>query len=65
MMSRAVARLLTLPIFKAQKMQMELTSMYSAEALQISAVKKWGTRFLQGRTYLGDGSKSDRAPILI
>jgi hypothetical protein len=65
MEQRAVVRVLTLNVLKAQKMQMELTNMYSAEAVQISALKKWGMRFLQRRTYLGGGSRSDRAPILI
>jgi hypothetical protein len=39
---------------------MELTSMYGNEALQISAIRKWRTHFLQGRTELGDYPRSGR-----
>jgi hypothetical protein len=54
MEQRAVVRLLTFKGFKAKEIEMELTSMYSDEALQIFTVKKWRTRFLQGRTEFGD-----------
>jgi hypothetical protein len=38
---RTVICLLTLKGIKAKKIEMELTSMYDNEGLQISAVKKW------------------------
>jgi hypothetical protein len=38
---RAGARFLTLKGLKAQEIEMEVTSRYDDEALQISAVKKW------------------------
>jgi hypothetical protein len=40
MRHRAVVRVLTLKGLKAQEIEMELTSMYGNEALQISAIRK-------------------------
>jgi hypothetical protein len=45
--------LLTLKGLKAKEIEMELTNVHGDEALQISAVRKWRIRFLQGRTELG------------
>jgi hypothetical protein len=53
--------LFDLPGLKAKEIETELTSVYGDEALQSSAVKKWRTRFLQGRTELGDSPRSGRA----
>jgi transposase len=55
---RAIASVLTLKGLKAKEIEMELTSVYGDEALEISAVKKWLTCFLQGRTKLGDDRRS-------
>jgi hypothetical protein len=57
---RAIVRFLTLKGLKAQEIEMELTSVYSDEAIHISDVKKWRTHFLQRRTELGDNSRSGR-----
>jgi hypothetical protein len=57
----AVVRCLTLKGPKAKGIEMELPSVYGDEALQISAVKKWRTRFFQGRTEQGDNPRS-RSP---
>jgi hypothetical protein len=38
---------------------MELTNINDEEVLQISALKKWRKRFLQGRTELGDEPRSE------
>jgi hypothetical protein len=54
MKQRAVVRLLALKGLKTKDIEMELMSMYGDEVLQISDGKKWRTRFLQGRTELGD-----------
>jgi hypothetical protein len=54
MEQRTIVHLLTLKGFKAKEFEMELTSVYGDEALQISAVKKWRTCFRQGKTKLGD-----------
>jgi hypothetical protein len=51
---RAAVRFLTRKGLKAKEVEMELTSAYGDEAFQISAVKKWRTRFLPGRKELGD-----------
>jgi transposase len=60
MEQRVIARLLTLKGLKATEIEMELTSVYIDEALQISAVNKWRRHFLQGRTELGDKPRSGR-----
>jgi hypothetical protein len=52
--------LLTLKGLKAKEIEMELTSVYEDETLQISAAKKWRTCFLQGRIEFGDYSRSGR-----
>jgi hypothetical protein len=39
---------------------MELTSVYGDEAFQISAIKKWRTRFLAGKRELGNVPRSGR-----
>jgi transposase len=57
---RAVIRVLTVNGLRAKEKEMELASMYGYDALQISAVKKWRTRFVQGRTELGDDPRSGR-----
>jgi hypothetical protein len=46
----AVVRFLDVKGLKVKKVEMKLTNLYGDEALQISAGKKWRTRFLQGRT---------------
>jgi hypothetical protein len=40
---------------------MELTDVYGDEALQISALKKLLSSFLQGRTELGDDPRSGKS----
>jgi transposase len=60
MEQRAVVHFLTVKGLKAKEIEMELTSIYEDEALQISALKKWWTRFLQGRTELGDNPRLGR-----
>jgi hypothetical protein len=52
--------LLTLKSFKAKEIEMELRNVHGDEALQIFAVKKQRTRFLQGRTELGDNPRRGR-----
>jgi predicted ATP-binding protein involved in virulence len=54
MQQNTVVRLLTIKGLKGKKIEMELTSVYGDEPLQISAVKKWRTHFRQGRTELRD-----------
>jgi hypothetical protein len=51
---------LTLKCLKAQEIEMKFTNMYENEALQISVVKKWSTRFMLGKTKLGDRRRSGR-----
>jgi hypothetical protein len=60
MEQRTVVRFLILKGLNAKEIEMEFTSVYDDEALQISAVKNWGTRFLQARTELGDDPRSER-----
>jgi hypothetical protein len=43
-----MVRFLAIKDLKTKKTEMEPTSVYENEAFQISAVKKWRTRFLQG-----------------
>jgi hypothetical protein len=62
---RAVVRVLSLKGLKAKEIEMALTSVYGDEALQISAVKKWRMRFLQGTTELGDTHDREDPPFLI
>jgi hypothetical protein len=45
---------LTLKGLKAKEIEMELTNAYDIDVLQIAAVKKWRTRFLQGTREVGD-----------
>jgi hypothetical protein len=51
---------LTLTDLKAEELEIELRIVYGDEALRISAMKKWRTPFLQGRTELGDDPRSGR-----
>jgi transposase len=60
MEQRTVVSFLTLTGFKAKEIEMELTGMYGDAVLQISAVNKWRTRFLEGKTELGNGPRSGR-----
>jgi hypothetical protein len=53
--------LLSLIDLKAQEIEMELTNLYGYETLQNFAGTKWRTRFLQGRTEIGDELRSERA----
>jgi len=48
----------TLKDLKAEEIEMELTDVYGDEAFQISAVTKWRTCVLQGRTEPGDDPRS-------
>jgi hypothetical protein len=57
---RALVGVLTVKALKAKEIEMEFIHVYGDEALQISAVKKWRTRFLQGRIELGDDPRSGR-----
>jgi hypothetical protein len=45
---RPVDRLSTLNGLKAEEIELELTNVYGDEALQISVIKNWRTRFLRG-----------------
>jgi hypothetical protein len=54
----AVVRYLPLTGFKAKESEMELTNTYGNEELPIFGLKKWRTRFLQGRTEFGDDARS-------
>jgi transposase len=60
MEQRVIVRSLTFKGLKAKKIEMELTNVYGDEALQISIVTNWRTRFLQRRTELGDDPRSGR-----
>jgi hypothetical protein len=60
MEQQAVVRVLTVKGLKAQKIEMELTSLYGDEGLQINVVEKWRTRFLQERREFGDCRRSRR-----
>jgi histone-lysine N-methyltransferase SETMAR len=60
MEQRAVIRFLSLKGLKARDIQAELQSVYGPEACQLTAVKKWRTRFMQGRTDLFDDPRSGR-----
>jgi hypothetical protein len=57
---RAVIRFLSLKGLKARAIQGELQSVYGPDACQLTAVKKWRGRFLQGRTDLFDDPRSGR-----
>jgi hypothetical protein len=60
MEQRTVVRVVTLKCLSAMEIEMEVTSTYCDEALQIFAVKKWRTRFMEGRTELEDDPRSGR-----
>jgi transposase len=60
MEQRAVIRFLSLKGFKARAIQGELQSGYGPDACQLTAVKKWRARVLQGRTDLFDDPRSGR-----
>jgi hypothetical protein len=61
MEQRAVVRSFTFKGLKVKKIEMELTNVYGDEALHISVVKNWRTRFLQGRTKLENDPRSERS----
>jgi len=52
--------LLVLKDLNAKELGIELTTLDGNETLEISAVKQWRTRFLEGRTELGDDLRSRR-----
>jgi hypothetical protein len=54
MEQRTVVRVLTIESLKAKEIEMELTTVYCDEALQMFALPKRQTDFLQARTELGD-----------
>jgi transposase len=56
----AVVHLLSLKSFNANETETELTSVHDDEAFQISAIKKWRTRFMQKRTEFEDDLRSGR-----
>jgi hypothetical protein len=58
MEQRIVVRFLNVNDTKTKKFEMEVANMYGNEALQISPVKKWPTRFLYWRTEPGDNPRS-------
>jgi transposase len=60
MEQRAVIRVFTLKGLKAKPIQAELESVYGTDACKLSMVKKWRSRFLQGRTTLFNDPRSGR-----
>jgi hypothetical protein len=65
MQHRAVARFLTLKGLKAEEIETKLTRVHGHEALQISAVKKWRTHFLQGRTENREMTQDRQVPPIL
>jgi hypothetical protein len=57
MEQRAILRVLTVKGLKALEIEIDLTSVYGDEAFQISARKKWRTRFLQRTAELGNAAR--------
>jgi hypothetical protein len=57
---RTIVRFLLVKSLKTKEIAMELTIVYDDEALQIFAMKKCQTRFLQGRRELGNNLRSGR-----
>jgi hypothetical protein len=60
MAQRAVVRFLTLQKLSARDITAELEGVYGHEALSLPAVKKWRTRFVNGRITLEDDQRSGR-----
>jgi hypothetical protein len=62
---RAAARFMTIKGLKVKEIEIELRSVYGDDSLQISAIKKRRTSFLQRRRELSDDPRSGKPPFLI